>query len=133
MQALPFFLAAAVQKASIGQTFLSAFPHLLGMLVVMITLTVLWGLCELTAHLIKTFAPPPAVVAVPAAAQVARDVPAVQVTTGATAMSPETVVVIAAAVNTVLGTDYKVVAIKPHDSSWEKAGRQAVLSSHRLR
>jgi len=32
-----------------------------------------------------------------------------------------------------LGEKYKIIAIKPQDTSWEKAGRQAVLSSHRIR
>ncbi len=123
------FLAVAAAKAGKLDTFVAAIPHLLGMLVVMISLTILWGVCALTAHLIKTFAPAATATAPP----VRKQAPAAPVAAGSAALSPELVVVVAAAVNSVLGMDYKVVAIRPQDSNWEKAGRQSVLSSHRLR
>jgi Na+-transporting methylmalonyl-CoA/oxaloacetate decarboxylase gamma subunit len=131
MHTLPFFLAAA-EKMSIGKTFLAAIPHVLGMFVVMATLTVLWGLCELMAYLIKTYVPVKEEVVAPRAAPAASPAPAVQAA-ATSGLSPETIAVIAAAVNTFAGSDYKVVAIKPQDSNWEKAGRQSVLSSHKLR
>jgi hypothetical protein len=43
------------------------------------------------------------------------------------------VAVIAAAISTVGGKKVRIVSIKPQSSSWEKAGRQSVLSSHRIR
>ena len=49
------------------------------------------------------------------------------------AIQPEILAVIAAAVNAVIGQDHKIVSIKSQDSNWERAGRQAVLSSHRIR
>jgi hypothetical protein len=45
----------------------------------------------------------------------------------------EIVAVIAAAVAATIGNNHRVVSIKPMSSSWERAGRQSVLTSHRIR
>jgi Na+-transporting methylmalonyl-CoA/oxaloacetate decarboxylase gamma subunit len=127
-------LAAAAAKPSIWGTFLAAFPHLLGMLVVMITLAILWGVCVLTARLIRTLVPEPV-------AAVAAPVPPAEASSHATSagpvatstVPPQIVAVIAAAVHTAVGKGHTIVSITPQDSNWEKAGRQSVLSSHRLR
>lgn len=113
MQALPILAATHLE------TFVKAMPHLLGMLMVMITLAILWGVCSLTAYLIHHFMPAVAQANAPRAA-----------TSG---IPPETVAVIAAAVNVVTDEGYKVISIRSQDSNWEKAGRQSVLSSHKIR
>lgn len=47
---------------------------------------------------------------------------------------PEIVAVIAAAVASVTGNrTLRIVSIKPMSTSWERAGRQSVLTSHRIR
>ena len=46
---------------------------------------------------------------------------------------PEIVAVIAAAVHAVTGSKRRIVSIQKIDTSWEKAGRQSVLTSHRIR
>jgi Na+-transporting methylmalonyl-CoA/oxaloacetate decarboxylase gamma subunit len=120
-------LAAAAAKPSIWGTFLAAFPHLLGMLVVMITLAILWGVCVLTARLIRTLVAEP--VAAVAASSHATSTGPVATST----VPPQIVAVIAAAVHTAVGKGHTIVSITPQDSNWEKAGRQSVLSSHRLR
>jgi Na+-transporting methylmalonyl-CoA/oxaloacetate decarboxylase gamma subunit len=99
---------------------LDALPHLAGMLMVMITLTILWGVCAFTAKLIQVLMPPAAPAA--EAGQAAADT-----------IPPEILAVIAAAISTVGGKKVRIVSIKPQSSSWEKAGRQSVLSSHRIR
>ena len=43
------------------------------------------------------------------------------------------IAVIAAAVYSALDDKHRIISIKPQDTSWEKAGRQAVLTSHRIR
>lgn len=48
-------------------------------------------------------------------------------------LDPETLAVIAAAVACTTGSPHRVVAIKSHSSLWEKAGRQSILTSHRIR
>lgn len=48
-------------------------------------------------------------------------------------LSPEIIAVIAAAVATVTGKTHRIISIKPMSTSWERAGRQAVLTSHRIR
>jgi hypothetical protein len=48
-------------------------------------------------------------------------------------ISPEIVAVIAAAVATVTGKSHRIISIKPMSTSWERAGRQSVLTSHRIR
>ena len=49
------------------------------------------------------------------------------------AIPPEIVAVIAAAVAACAGRNIRIVSIKPSSSSWERAGRQSVLTSHRIR
>jgi hypothetical protein len=48
-------------------------------------------------------------------------------------ISPEIVAIIAAAVSAFTGQAHRVISIKRQSTSWEKAGRQSVLSSHRIR
>ena len=51
----------------------------------------------------------------------------------ASGITPEILAVIAAAVATVPGSSRRIVAIRSESSHWEKAGRQSVLTSHRIR
>jgi hypothetical protein len=125
MNHLPI-LASSVNEISHSHAVSDALPHLLGMLLVMLTLAALWGVCALSATLIKTLIPekppkPPV-----------KTTPAVRnpVTTG---IPPEIVAVITAAVASVTGPSHRIVSVKPQSSSWAKAGRQSVLSSHRIR
>lgn len=47
---------------------------------------------------------------------------------------PEIVAVIAAAVASITGNKpVHIISIKPMSTSWERAGRQSVLTSHRIR
>jgi hypothetical protein len=48
-------------------------------------------------------------------------------------MTPEIVAVIAAAVATLTAQPHRIVSIRRQSTSWEKAGRQSVLTSHRIR
>lgn len=48
-------------------------------------------------------------------------------------ISPEIVALIAAAVSCFTRQPHRIVSIKRQSTSWEKAGRQSVLSSHRIR
>jgi hypothetical protein len=48
-------------------------------------------------------------------------------------VTPEIVAAIAAAVATVTGQSHRIISIKPMSTSWEKAGRHSVLTSHRIR
>lgn len=47
--------------------------------------------------------------------------------------APEIIAVIAAAVHSVTGKNRRIISIKKVDTSWEKSGRQSVLTSHRIR
>lgn len=51
----------------------------------------------------------------------------------AVSIPPEIVAVIAAAVAACAGRNIRIVSIRPSNSSWERAGRQSVLTSHRIR
>lgn len=122
---VPVQILAVATKTTVSV--MDALPHLAGMLMVMITLTILWGVCAFTAKLIQILMPPvartapaPAAKVPPAAAEI-------------DAIPPEIVAVIAAAVATTTGKQVRILSIKPQTSSWEKAGRQSVLSSHRIR
>lgn len=46
---------------------------------------------------------------------------------------PETVALIAAAVTAFVGSSVQIISIKPVSPSWERAGRQSVFVSHRIR
>lgn len=48
-------------------------------------------------------------------------------------IAPEIIALIAAAVATAIGKSHRVISIKPMSTSWERAGRQSVLTSHRIR
>lgn len=122
-------LAATEIPDKLSHSVIDALPHLAGMLMVMVTLAILWGICVLTAKLVATFAPAPA-----AAAPVARAAaPAPAAAPAAAGTPPEIIAVVAAAVASVTGSSSRVVSIRRIDTSWEKAGRQAVLSSHKIR
>lgn len=128
----PIMLLAATEDAAHSHSLLDALPDLAGMLMVMVILALLWGVCAFTATIIKLLlrepkpaTAPPAPTAAPAPA------PAPQAESGIT---PEIVAVIAAAVATVTGNQpVRIISIKPMSTSWERAGRQSVLTSHRIR
>ncbi len=124
----PAPLLAVAEKAHVSV--MDALPHLAGMLMVMITLAILWGVCALTAKLIQVLMPERAP-ALPSAEPAAS---AVQIKPAAPEeISPEIVAVIAAAVATATGRSHRIISIKRQSTHWEKAGRQSVLTSHRIR
>ncbi len=49
------------------------------------------------------------------------------------AIAPEIIAAIAAAVASFTDTTHRIVSIKRQSTTWEKVGRQSVLSSHRIR
>jgi len=128
--------AASIAVASVGM--FDSLALFVGKLVIIASL--IWSGYSLITYLIRRSAPPakpaslltrstptpvPAPVPAPIAAPLA---------TNAEATIPTAIVaVIAAAVQTMLDEKHRIISIKPQDSSWEKAGRQAILSSHRIR
>jgi Na+-transporting methylmalonyl-CoA/oxaloacetate decarboxylase gamma subunit len=123
-------ILAVAEKAS--TSIMDAVPHLAGMLMVMLTLATLWGVCAITAKLVQMFAPEPAAAAAPVARPAAKPAGAPQ-PTAPDGVTPEIVAAIAAAVATVTGQSHRIISIKPMSTSWEKAGRHSVLTSHRIR
>lgn len=102
-----------------------AVPYLTGFLVVLVTLSVLMGLCMAVSKVLLLVMPAPAApqpMAKPAAKAPAND-----------GISPEILAVIAAAVATTVGQKQRIVSIKPQNSSWSQAGRQQIHSSHNVR
>jgi glutaconyl-CoA decarboxylase len=131
-------LLASTEDAAHSHSIIDALPHLAGMLMVLVTLTVLWGVCAFTAKMVGTFMPDKKSAApAPATAAPAAPAPATAAPAPAPAESgiaPEILAVIAAAVASV--TDkrpVRIVSIRPTSTSWERAGRQSVLTSHRIR
>lgn len=49
------------------------------------------------------------------------------------AIPSEIIAVIAAAISCFTNSSHRIVSIKRQSSGWEKAGRQSVLTSHRIR
>lgn len=138
MMTIPL-IATSVESHS--HSVIDGLPHLAGMAMVMVALAFLWGVCALTARIVHTFlhegaegtstaAPVQQASAAPAVSPAASPAsPA-----GNNAIAPEIVAVIAAAVATIYGNrPVHVVSIKPMSTGWERAGRQSVLTSHRIR
>lgn len=134
------FIATADADFAHSHSFMDALPHLAGMLMVLITLACLWALTAIVANLIKIYQKiRPAAASAPAVAPItpsAPPAPAEPADTAAPAhagISPEIVAVISAAIACLGGGKRRVISIRPADTSWEKAGRQAVIMSHRIR
>lgn len=150
------FIATAAEDLGHSHSVMDALPHLGGMLMVLITLAIMWGITASVAKIIailhsKQAAPVPApqpaplqapVATAPAAAPAAAAdaVPVAAIAAAVAAayeneqiVSSEIAAVIAAAVACMSGGTRRIISIKPVDSSWEKAGRQSVLYSHRIR
>jgi Na+-transporting methylmalonyl-CoA/oxaloacetate decarboxylase gamma subunit len=113
-------------------TVMDALPHLGGMVMVLVTLTVLWGVCAITAKLIEVLMPEPEPTPQPAPARLAA-MPGVQSRVEDEGTPPEIITAIAAAVACFIGPSHRIVSIRRQSTSWEKAGRQSVLTSHRIR
>lgn len=99
------------------------YPYYLSLLAIVISLIAIFRASAPTAGKSQAAAPPTS----PSAAKNSQAAPASQ------AVPPEIVAVIAAAVATVTGSSHRIVSIKPMSTSWERAGRQSVLTSHRIR
>jgi hypothetical protein len=151
---IPLLIATAAEDLGHSHSVWDALPHLAGTLMVLVTLAILWGITAAVAKIVtilhaKQTAPVPAPAAVPPAAApspVASSTPAadavpVAVIAAAVAAAyeneqivpSEIAAVIAAAVACMSGGTRRIISIKPMDMSWEKAGRQSVLYSHRIR
>lgn len=112
----------------LAATVLEALPHLVGMPMVMVVLAILWGLCAAVAWAVRRIVPAP----VEAAAEPSAPT-SVEAAPAGSALAPELVAVIAAAVASTVGKSHRIVSIKSASDEWEKAGRQSVLGSHRIR
>ena len=132
MQFIPL-IAATTESAAHSHSILDALPHLAGMAMVMITLTFLWGVCAFTAKMVSVLTPAPQPAVAPVAKSTATAPSQVAAAPVATGIAPEIVAVIAAAVATSTGQACRIISIKPMSTSWEKAGRHSVLTSHRIR
>jgi len=138
-------LLAMYHQGDDGHNISVSLPYLMGFVVVIVTLTVLMGLCMLIGSILqkttkevsaqKTVKPP----AVPKPANTTNDTisPEILLVLAAAAAaseepSEEIVTVIAAAVASTFEKPHKILKIKPLTPSWSHAGRQEVLSSHRV-
>jgi glutaconyl-CoA/methylmalonyl-CoA decarboxylase subunit delta len=102
----------------------AAAEHLTGFVIVMLALTVLWGLTALMGKIVARFdktPAKPAAVPVPAAsAPVAEAI-------------DDDLVVVAAAAAAMLDARHRIVAVRPQVSSWGQQGRRDIHASHRIR
>jgi len=118
-----FAMAMAMTVTSMFDTLV----HIVGLGIIIVS--VIWSAYCLATYLIRRLSP-----AAPPASMPQR--PALRTVEAALPVPniPDHIIaVIAAAVYTALDDKHRIISIKPQDSSWEKAGRQAVLTSHRIR
>ncbi|RPJ35346.1 MAG: hypothetical protein EHM17_03000 [Verrucomicrobiaceae bacterium] len=142
---IPLLIATATEDLGHSHSVWDALPHLGGMLMVLITLTLMWGITAAVAKIIAILhaRQAPASAPQPAPAKTTAPTPASEVPVAVVAAAvaeyysdtvpSEIAAVIAAAVTCMSGGTRRIISIKPMDMSWEKAGRQAVLYSHRIR
>jgi Na+-transporting methylmalonyl-CoA/oxaloacetate decarboxylase gamma subunit len=146
---IPLLIANAAEDLGHSHSVWDALPHLGGMVMVILTLFLLWGITAAVARLVSIFnagttaAPLAAAAAPPPTTRDTSEVPVAAIAAAVAAsigaehphgsVPPEIAAVIAAAVASMSGGSRRVISIKPMDLSWEKAGRQAVLYSHRIR
>ena len=143
---IPLFIATVTEDLGHSHSVWDALPHLGGMLMVLITLVILWGITAAVAKIVALLharhapASPPAPLPGPheVAATPPSQVPVAAIAAAVAEHYSKTVpseiaAVIAAAVTCMSGGSRRVISIKPMDMGWEKAGRQAVLYSHRIR
>ena len=143
---IPLLIATATEDLAHSHSFWDALPHLGGMLMVLITLVILWGITAAVAKIVAIVharqhpaaSPTPASKPSKAVATPSSEVPVAAIAAGvaehySSSVPPEIAAVIAAAVTCMSGGSRRVISIKPIDTGWEKAGRQAVLYSHRIR
>ena len=123
MQALASTLAAA------GESSPQNLPYLVALFAVVLSLVALFRISMIKQDRKQA---PAAPVPHPAAPP---SKPAAAARSSATeSIPPEIVAVIAAAVASITGgKPVRIISIKPMSTSWERAGRQSVLTSHRIR
>jgi Na+-transporting methylmalonyl-CoA/oxaloacetate decarboxylase gamma subunit len=102
---------------------LAATEHLAGLAVVMFALTCLWALTALMGWVVGRLNRPAAALVQQKVTQPDR----------AAASDDDDVVVVAAAATMLLGPTARVVAVRPHASSWADHGRRDIHVSHRVR
>jgi hypothetical protein len=114
----------------------AGFPLDVGTLILVLLAAALvpaaYRLCGVLAEINKTLAKS-ANPAPHASAPAPAKAPAPAPTAHDDGIAPEIIAAIAAAVATVTGKSHRIISIKPMNTSWEKAGRQSVLTSHRIR
>jgi len=118
-----------ILAAATGESAPTNLPFLLALVAVVISVVALLRVSALKQEPAKP--PTPQASPAPAITPAAAAQPAAQ--TAAEGIPPEIIAVIAAAVATMTGNTRRVISIKPMSTSWERAGRQSVLTSHRIR
>jgi Na+-transporting methylmalonyl-CoA/oxaloacetate decarboxylase gamma subunit len=126
-----FLIAMTTEELGHSHSVMDALPHLGGMLMVLATLMALWGLTVLISKMVALLPKKPDT-AVAAKTPVIAPA-AVTPTPQSDLTPPEIIAVIAAAVAASIGSSHRIISIKPMSTSWERAGRQSVLTSHRIR
>ncbi len=120
MLPVPNLIAARVVE---NPTIWDSLTYMLGFFVVLFTLTMLWVICATIGKVLKRPAPEPTsakpqVVSPPASED---------------AISPQTLVVIAAAVEAAVGSGRRIVSVRQQNTSWQAAGRNQIQNSHKIR
>jgi hypothetical protein len=107
-------------------TILESIPHLAGMLMVMISLMILWILCEISSYIIRYYI------------NFSKNLYSNQKNDNMKVdkkvnREEEIIVVIGAVVSYLYSNKKKIIHIKPSDSNREKYGRMSVMQSHKIR
>ncbi|BET66539.1 hypothetical protein ASA1KI_14570 [Opitutales bacterium ASA1] len=106
--------------------------HLTGFVIVMLALSVLWGLTALMGRVMggrvtdKAADAPARAVAPPAPVLAAAPAPAND-------DEDDALIVVAAAAAALLQREHRIVAVRPIASSWGQQGRRDIHASHRIR
>jgi Na+-transporting methylmalonyl-CoA/oxaloacetate decarboxylase gamma subunit len=112
------------------QALLDAAEHLTGFVIVMLALSVLWGLTALMGRIVALLEKRKA--AATATASLVSGIGAPD-DASADAVPEEDLVIIASAVAALVDGPHRVVSVEPRPSSWGQQGRREIHASHRIR
>lgn len=117
------------------ESVLQAMEHMTGFIIVLMTLSILWGLTALMGK-VAIYLEKRRLQQAPAAPAVGATAVAATPTTVSAALdgpTDEEVAIIAATVSMMLTGRHRIVSIRPGSSDWSREGRRQIFSSHKIR
>ena len=112
----------------------NALVHLTGFGLVLVTLTLLWGLTLLMSRLVRLAGPKASPAATPASSATMREEPAPKAAPPPVeGPAPEIIAALSATVTMMLGDRHRIISVRPASRSYGLEGRRSHFGSHKIR